>query len=65
MHAIKLKRAAKLSHLSRYPRTWSAIISRIPAGALASLTGAQIAQIADALHAQYERGHSAGFADAQ
>lgn len=63
--SLKLRRAARLSPLSRYPRTWAALMQRIPASAHASLTGRQIAELAAAMHAQWEAGHSAGYRDAQ
>jgi hypothetical protein len=63
--SIKLNRAAKISPLSRYPRTWSALIDRIPRDVRAALTAKQIAVMAEQLRAQYEDGHSAGWRDAQ
>ena len=69
MHTIKLARAAKISQLSpnglaRYPRTWAAVISAIPADIKKSLTAKQIAALAQAMRAQYEHGHNAGYRDA-
>lgn len=63
--SVKLNRAAKMSPLSRYPRTWSALIARIPSDVRATLTAKQIAAMAEQLRAQYEVGHSAGWRDAQ
>ena len=65
MHNIKLRRAARLSHLAQYPRTWAALLQRIPVEVVAVLTSRQIAAMADALHAQYTTGHTAGWQDAQ
>ena len=63
MHAIKLRRAARLSTLSRYPRTWAALIARIPPDVIATVTSRQIAALAAAMHAQYNAGHTAGWQD--
>jgi hypothetical protein len=63
MHTIKLRRAARLSSLSRYPRTWDALLSRIPDDIKAALTARQIAALAASLHAQYNAGHTAGWQD--
>ncbi len=65
MSTIKINRAAKLSALSRYPSTWSAVIAAIPANVIKSCTAAQIAALADAMRGQYDIGHTAGYADAK
>lgn len=65
MSPIKIKRAAKISPLSQYPRTWQDTIEAIPASAKLVLTSAEIAELADAMHAQYQRSHTAGYVDAQ
>lgn len=62
-HTIKLRRAARLSSLSRNPRTWDTLIARIPADVLATVTSRQIAALAAALYAQYTAGHTAGWQD--
>ncbi len=59
--SIKLRRAARLSPLSRYPRTWSAIIDSIPIAILAALTARQIAELASAMYAQHGAGHTAAW----
>lgn len=65
MDTIKTRRAARLSPLSRHPRTWRATLSRIPADVLAALTSRQVASLADALYAQYTAGHTAGWQESQ
>lgn len=62
---IKTRRAARLCDLSRHPRTWSALLSRIPADVMQSLTSAQIAAMFRSLYAQYTSGHTAGWREAQ
>lgn len=64
MSTIKIKRAAAISQLARYPETWAAIIAAIPNDVIQSCTSRQIAALADAMRAQYDRGHTAGYADA-
>lgn len=60
MHTIKLRRAAaELSTLSRHPRTWAALLARIPDDIKSTLTARQIADMAAALYAQYTAGHTA------
>lgn len=63
MSTIKINRAAKLSHLSKYPRTWEAVINAIPTQVIDHCTSAQIAAIAEAMRAQYDLGHTAGYKD--
>lgn len=65
MSDIKIKRAAKLSALSLYPNTWQAVVAAIPESVKRTCTSAQIAALADAMRAQYEAGHTAGYQDAQ
>lgn len=65
MISIKINRAAKLSGLSKYPKTWEALISAIPAKIINQCTSAQIAAIAEAMRAQYVLGHTAGYQDAR
>jgi hypothetical protein len=65
MTTIKLRRAARMSDLSRYPRTWQALLARIPTDVQATLTARQIASLAGAMHAQYQAGHTAGWQEAQ
>ena len=65
MTAIKINRAAKLSPLSQYPRTWEAVIAAIPAAVKKACTSAQLAELANAMRAQYDRGHTAGYQDAR
>lgn len=65
MSTIKTRRAARLCDLSRHPRTWEALLSRIPANVMQALTSAQIAAMCEALHAQYSAGHTAGWREAQ
>lgn len=65
MSTIKTRRAARLCDLSRYPRTWEALMSRIPADVQQALTAAQIAAMCRALYAQYTAGHTAGWQAAQ
>ena len=62
--SIKLARAQRLANIGQYPRTWHAIIARIPAEIIEACTARRIAQIADAMRAQFEAGHSAGYRDA-
>lgn len=64
MRAIKIKRAAKLSSLSKFPATWEAVVAAIPEEVKRACTGAQLASLADAMRAQYEAGHTAGYNDA-
>jgi hypothetical protein len=65
MSAIKIARAAKIANAAKFPRTWSAIISAIPASVIKACSSKQIAALADAMRAQYEIGHSAGYSDAK
>lgn len=65
MSTIKTRRAARLCDLSRYPRTWEALLARIPADVMQTLTSAQIAAMCRALYAQYTAGHTAGWREAQ
>ena len=65
MSTIKTRRAARMSDLSRYPRTWDALLSRIPAEVQASLTARQIAVLAGAMYEQYQAGQTAGWREAQ
>lgn len=65
MSTIKTRRAARLCDLSRHPRTWDALLARIPADVMRSLTSAQVAAMCKALYAQYTAGHTAGWSDAQ
>ena len=65
MSTIKTRRAARLCDLSRHPRTWETLLSRIPADVLRALTSAQVAAMCRALHAQYTAGHTAGWQEAQ
>lgn len=65
MSTIKTRRAARLCDLSRHPRTWDALLARIPADVQKALTAAQIAAMCQALHAQYTAGHTAGWQEAQ
>lgn len=64
MSKIKINRAAKLSPLSKYPRTWEAIIAAIPPDVIKASTAKQIASLADTMSNQFEVGHSAGYKDA-
>ncbi len=65
MSTIKIRRAARLCDLSQHPRTWDALLARIPASVMAALTARQIADMAAALHAQFDAGHAAGWREAQ
>lgn len=65
MSHIKMARAAKFSKLSRCPKTWEAVIAAIPEQVKAQCSGKQIAALADAMRAQYDMGHTAGYQDAQ
>ena len=65
MSTIKIKRAAKLSKLSKFPGTWEAVVEAIPEGVKRACTSAQIAALADAMRAQYDAGHTAGYNDAR
>lgn len=66
MSTIKTRRAAKLEpHLSAHPRTWDALLARIPADVMRVLSSAQIAAMCRALYAQYTAGHTAGWQQAQ
>ena len=56
IHTIKLARAARATSLSAYPATWSEIIARIPPSAVARLTGAEVAEVAQAVAASYWAG---------
>ena len=62
--AIKIKRAAKLCPVSQYPRTWEAVVAAIPESVKQACTSAQIAELATAMRAQYDAGHTAGYNDA-
>jgi hypothetical protein len=65
MSAIKIARAAKIAEVAKFPKTWAAIISSIPASVIKACNSKQIAALADAMRAQYELGHSAGYSDAK
>jgi len=65
MSTIKTRRAARLCDLSRYPRTWDALLARIPADVMHALTSAQIAAMCRALYAQYTAGHTADWQELQ
>ena len=66
MSTIKTRRAAKLEpSLSSHPRTWDALLARIPSDVMQSLTSVQIAAMCRALHAQYTAGHTAGWQEAR
>ena len=58
---IKTRRAKKLARTGRFPRTWSAILDRVPATLVAGITAAQLAAVVDAMYTQHELGHSAGY----
>lgn len=64
MSQIKINRAAKLAQAGKYPRTWSEIIAKIPSDVIKSGTSKQLADLADAMHAQYDAGHTAGYKEA-
>jgi len=64
MNTIKTRRAKKLARTGRFPRTWSAILDRVPATLVAGITAAQLAAVVDAMSGQHEHGHSAGYRDA-
>lgn len=62
--SIKITRAQRIATVGKYHRTWAALIEKMPEEIKAACTARQIAAIADAMRAQYEAGHSAGYADA-
>lgn len=62
--SIKIKRAAKLCPVSQYPRTWEAVVAAIPESVKQECTSAQISELATAMRAQYDAGHTAGYNDA-
>lgn len=64
MSTIKIKRAAQLSPLSKFPATWEAVIAAIPDDVKQACNSVQIAALADAMRAQYDVGHTAGYKDA-
>lgn len=47
--ATKINRAMRLADAGRYPRTFDGLLAHVPAELRASLTGAQLAQVIDAL----------------
>ena len=63
--SIKTSRAAKLTPLSAFPRTWATLIEAIPAAVIRRCTSREIASIANAMRTQYDIGHKAGWSDAQ
>jgi hypothetical protein len=66
MHLIKLNRVRKLAATARYPRTFDARLTSIPAPLIASLTAAQIAAIIDGpMASSHAAGHTSGYRDAQ
>jgi hypothetical protein len=65
MSSIKIARAAKIAKAAKFPRTWQAVIAAIPAEVVAALTAKQLAAMADAMHAQFQAGHTAGASEAE
>jgi hypothetical protein len=65
MTSIKIRRAQRLAAIGRNPRTWEAIIDAIPAGVIEAINSRQLAELADAMRCQHERGHSQGWREAQ
>ncbi len=48
-HSIKVNRALKLSKIGDCPQSASAMLDALPASAISALTGAQIAEMLDAM----------------
>ena len=65
MSTIKINRAAKIAECGKFPRTWQTIIEAIPAEVISAVTAKQMAAMADAMHKQFEAGHTAGYNDAK
>jgi hypothetical protein len=49
MSSIKINRALKASRVGRFPGSADAMLERIPASVVAHLTGAALAEMADAM----------------
>jgi len=64
MNTIKTRRASRIARTGRFPRTWEAILARVPGALIAGITAAQLAAVVDAMYTQHEHGHSAGYRDA-
>lgn len=54
--SIKLSRARKLAKIGCFPRTWAAVVARIPDDLLNTCTSRQLAIIADEMYHQHAAG---------
>lgn len=61
---IKTRRAQAIAKTGAYPRTWQAVLARVPAAVIAVSTAKTLAEIVDAMYAQHQHGHTVGCRDA-
>ena len=62
---IKIKRSQKIAKCGKCPQTFSACLARISTDVISKINSKELAALIDAMHANYNAGHSAGYGDAQ